>query len=80
MTITEPLTTESAIEPEATLDHPVEEVTIDLRKASPVEIVEFEPKTSLLRDPLLPFLVLGTLSLVAMIVSAYLLSSSTFSF
>ena len=76
MTITEPLATESAIEP-TTAPVPVDEPTIDLTDAAArmpqLEVVV--ERTSLLRDPLLPFLVLGTLSLLAVVITAFLLSS-----
>ena len=76
MTVTEPLATESDLDQMA-----VDEITIDLTAidaAIPVQpetVTEVEP--SLWRDPLLPFLVIGTLSLIAVIIAAFMLSSGT---
>lgn len=64
MTITAPLVTESDIAQPA-----IEEITIDLTTPE-VEIDE-----SLLRDPLLPFLITGSLSLIGLVIAAFLLSS-----
>ena len=46
-----------------------EELTIDLTAPTPVT----EPK--LLRDPLVPFLVLGTITVIVLVVLAFVLSA-----
>lgn len=81
MTITEPEATESVIEHEMASDPIIDELTIDLTDPTgSVLQIDDEEETSLLRDPLLPFLVVGTVSLIALVVVSYLLTSGNFTF
>lgn len=79
MTVTEPLATESGLESMVVDELAVEEVTLDLTASGISAPIDAEEEQSLWRDPLLPFLVLGTLSLIAVVISAFVLSSGAFS-
>ena len=73
MTITAPLVTESELDQVA-----VDEISVELPDSGDRPTPESAEPTSLLRDPLLPFLVVGTVFLVALLVTAYLVSASGF--
>ena len=76
MTVTPPLATESGTEAMVIGELAVEEVTLDLTATDVPPLVAAPlDDDSLLRDPLLPFLVLGMVSLVAVVLTAFLLSS-----
>lgn len=79
MTVTEPLATESGLESMVVDELAVEEVTLDLTASGISAPIDAEEEQTLWRDPLLPFLVLGTLSLIAVVISAFVLSSGAFS-